>query len=229
MARNTHVRNKLVMKRSFVVKTKALAVMADRVDTGRHVDIAARTLRHTWRLPFGIVDRIGRILREGVQNVSYQQFLMLLLVMQPDFDDFEHPFGVCRRYLRNQALDRGVDMRTVGSDVLAVWPGYQAALRPRVPRACGDIIRVEEKRKSFIEDPVRRIVRHQQKLLEKPGDMGAMPLGWTCIRHRLNDLILNRQVRRASLRLRAHAAKRFNPDCTSVIQGTLGLGRRPFM
>ena len=61
--------------------------MPDRVNARRHFDESARSLRHRWQRPAGIVDGIGRILREGMQDIGEQQFLVLLLVMQTDLKD----------------------------------------------------------------------------------------------------------------------------------------------
>ena len=202
--------------------------MTDRMHAGWHVDVTARALRRARRLPFGVVDRIGGILRKCVENVREQQLLMLLLVVQSDLDDREDAFRCLGRHLPNQSFDGGIDMRPVGCDFRTVRARDQAPLRPRVTRTGGDIVRVEKKRKSFVEDPVRGVVRHQQELLEEPGDMRAVPLGRACIRHRLNDLVLGRQMRRTLFRFRPHTTKSLKPDCTSFIQGTLGLVRRSF-
>ena len=81
MPRDPYLRNQLIVKRRLIVETKAFTVMPDRVNACRHFDIAARTLRCARRLPIRIIGRVGRVLREGMQNVGDQQFLMLLLVM----------------------------------------------------------------------------------------------------------------------------------------------------
>ena len=61
---------------------------------GRHIDVTARAQRRARRLPFGVVNRIGWILRKGMQDVGDQQFLVLLLVMQADLDDCEDVLGL---------------------------------------------------------------------------------------------------------------------------------------
>ena len=43
----------------------------------------------------------GRIMRERMQYVGDQQFLMLLLVMQPDLEDRKNALCVRRRNLRD--------------------------------------------------------------------------------------------------------------------------------
>jgi hypothetical protein len=72
--------------RQFVVETKAIAVMADLVDAGRQIGISTLRRSAARQLPVGVVNRIRRILRECVQDVGDQQFLMLLLMMQTDFE-----------------------------------------------------------------------------------------------------------------------------------------------
>ena len=163
------------------------------------------------RLPSGVVDRIGRVLREGVQDVGEQQFLVLLLVMQADLQNFEHARGIRGRHIGDQPLDRGIDMGAIGGDVGAVRPRDQAALGARMARAGGDVIGVEQEGKTLVEDLVVGIVRHEQEGLEEPGDMRAMPFGRRGIGHRLHDLVLGRQMRGARFGFRAHAAKGFAP------------------
>jgi hypothetical protein len=90
-----------------------------------------------------------------VENVREQQLLMLLLVVQSDLDDREDAFRCLGWHLPNQSFDGGIDMRPVGCNFRTVRARDQAPLRPRVTRTGGDIVRVEKKRKPFVEDPVR--------------------------------------------------------------------------
>ena len=89
MARDAHLGDQFVVPRRLVVEAKAVAVVADRMNARGHIDKTARTVCRARRLPAGVVNRIGRVLREGVQDVGEQQFLVLLLVMQADFDNRE--------------------------------------------------------------------------------------------------------------------------------------------
>ena len=163
-----------------VVETEPLPFMTDRMNARGNVNEPARTLCRARRLPGGVVDRIGRVLREGVQDIGEQQFLVLLLVMQADLQNREDARRVRRRHLLDQPLDRRIDMGAIAGDVRAVRPGDQAALRAGVARPGGDVIGVEQERKTLIENLVAGIVRHQQELLEEPGDVGAVPFcrGW---------------------------------------------------
>ena len=111
-----------------------------------------------------IVGRMGRVLREGVQDVGEHQFLMLLLVMQADLDD-RHDLVERRRVgALDQPLHRRIDMGAIGGDLRDVRPRDQAALRPRVARAGRDVIGVEQKGEALVELAIAGHVRLQQEL-----------------------------------------------------------------
>ena len=76
------------MLRRLVVEMKAVALVPDQMNAGRNIGIAALAGRRR-HLPAVVINRIGRVLREGMQDVGQQQFLMLLLVMQADLEDRE--------------------------------------------------------------------------------------------------------------------------------------------
>ena len=90
-------------------------------------------------------------MRKGVQDVGQQQFLMLLLVMQSDFHDRRDALkrGVVR--VLDQRGDRGIDMRAVGGDLVAVRAREQPAHRTRMARAGGDIIGIEQEGEAIVE------------------------------------------------------------------------------
>jgi hypothetical protein len=75
-----------------------------------------------------------------MQDIGNEQLLMLLLVMQADFDNFEYPRCIRRRNLPDQPLDRRIDMGAIGRDVLTIGTRDQTALRPRMPWTGGHII-----------------------------------------------------------------------------------------
>ena len=142
--------------RPLVVEAEALAVVADRRECRRRVDErrAAPPRPPRSALPVRVVGRRGRVLREGVQDVGEHQFLMLLLVMEPDLEDRQDrgQRGVVR--VVDQRRNRRVDMRAVGRDFARVRPRDQAALRPRMARAGGDVVGVEQEREALVERPV---------------------------------------------------------------------------
>ena len=127
---------------------------------------------------------------------------------------------------REQPLDRGIDMGAKARDLRAVRARDQAAARARVTRSGRDVIRVEEMGETLIEDAVARQVRQQQKLLEEPGRVRAMPLGRAGIGHRLHLLVLGGKRRGAALGFRAHGEEGVAPDDASVI-ASAGYGGDP--
>src|SRR4029434_5122124 len=63
--RNADVRDQLIMERQLVIETKAIAIMADRMNSRGHLDKPARAWRRVRRLPFRIVGGGSRILLNG--------------------------------------------------------------------------------------------------------------------------------------------------------------------
>ncbi len=144
-----------------------------------------------------------------MQNIGEQQFLVLLLVIEPDLDD-RNEFGEIGRGF-DQLRHRAIDMRAISGDLGRARPRHQAALRPRGARAGRDVIRVVQIGEALIERAIIFDIGLEQKLLEKPGDVGAMPLGRARIGHRLDDLIFRRQQSGAALGFGAHGAKGVEP------------------
>ena len=79
-----------------------------------------------------IVGWSARVLREGVQDIGQHQFLMLLLVIEADLEDAEHLARArSSSQFIEQLLDRGVDMRAIGGDLVRAG----RVTRPRWGRA----------------------------------------------------------------------------------------------
>ncbi len=147
---------------------------------------------------------------------------MLLLVVQADLQDAQHLRQRRRVGARQQALDRLVDMRPEGGDLRTVRPGQEAAQRARMPGTGGHIVGIEQVAEAGVEDRVARQMRQQQELLEEPGGMRPMPLGGAGIGHRLHDLVLGAERRRASFGLGAHRAKRRAPSAARIMRSGRG-------
>ena len=131
--------------------------MADRADALGQFGVTASARSRAADCQFGIVGRSGRVLREGVQDVGEQQLLMLLLVIEPELDSGAQDFGKrCRARFDDQPLDRRIDMRAIGGDLAGVRPRDQPALRPRMARAGGDVIGVEQEREALVETWIAR-------------------------------------------------------------------------
>ena len=70
------------VRRPFIVEAEAVAVvpdLANAVISPSHGMRGAHALPPA--MPVGVVGRMGRVQREGVQDIGEQQFLVLLLVM----------------------------------------------------------------------------------------------------------------------------------------------------
>ena len=92
-------------------------------------------------------------------------------------------------------------------------------------RTGGDIIGVEQEGEALVEDLITCVIRLDQKGLEKPGRVRAMPFGRARVRHRLDRLILRRQRRRAPLGLAAHPPERLDPARTVGRKGRASLSK----
>ena len=140
--------------------------------------------------PSRIVSRCNRVLRERVQDVGQHQFLMLLLVIEADFDQRRDGRQRILVGLVKEFHDRRVDMAAVGGDLIGAGTGQMAALVTGVPRAGADIVGIEQEGVVGMKWLVSLAVFAQQELLEEPGGMGAVPFRRARVRHRLDQLIL---------------------------------------
>ena len=96
------------MRRTLIVEAISLARKADGVNCARQLG-ETRGRHRRRRLPIRIIGGRRRILRKGMQDIGEDQFLMLLLVIQADFEDAQH----LRHHIfggRQQKLDGLVDM-----------------------------------------------------------------------------------------------------------------------
>ena len=118
----------------------------------------------------------------------------------------------------DQRTHRGIDVSAIVGNFAGIGPGDKPALRARLPRPRRDVIGIEQIGKALIERFVIRRKRTQQKLLEKPGRVRPMPFGRAGVRHRLDDLILGRQQRRAPLGLAAHRLKGIQPTMARIVR-----------
>jgi hypothetical protein len=118
-------------------------------------------------------------------------------------------------------------MRAIARHVGSAGPRQQSALRPRVTRAGGHIIGVEQECEFGIVRTVGRDVRRQNELLKEPGRVAAMPFDWTSVGHRLDDLIFRRQWRGPPLGLGPYRTECLQPSVpclAAVISGRARLG-----
>ncbi|MCY1303951.1 hypothetical protein D9M70_536830 [compost metagenome] len=123
-----------------------------------------------------------------MQQVHQQQFLVLLLVGQAQLYP-RRQLGIQWRLLQEPA-HVFVDVRAIGPHPGQRRSRQQTALRPRLARAEGFVIGIEQVGEGGIERAVVRCVRGEQKGLEEPGGMGQVPFGRAGIGHRLDDHVL---------------------------------------
>ncbi len=127
---------------------------------------------------------------QDVLDVHEQQLLMLLFVMQAEYDELGR-VGVAGV---DQVVHRVVDVRAVLRDFADRRAREQPALRSRVPRPDRFVVGVEEVRVRRIERRVAAAlafgVGREQEGLEEPRGVRPMPFRRTHIRHRLDHLVL---------------------------------------
>ena len=181
--------------------------MADLAHAAGIVDPVERRRAACRRGAIGLVGRVDAVLREQVQDIHQDQFLMLLLVVQAEHDQRRSlgPDG-CRRG-GDEAFHRRVDMGAIGGNVGRRGARQHAALRPRMPVADGVVIGIEQVGVVLVEDLVSRGMGAEHEGLEKPGNMRAVPLRRAGVGHRLDDLVLVGQRRGQPVRLSADIAE----------------------
>ncbi len=168
--------------------------MSDLLKAAGKLDPAERRVRRLHLELRRLIGRHQRIERKDVLDVHQDQFLVLLLMLHPEFDQrcdlapsrlfgtFDHP------------RHRGTDMIAIGHDDIDSGARQQAAFRPRVSWADRLVIGIEEVGKGRVEHSVIRIKTRQDKRFEKPGSMGEVPFCRAGIGHRLDRLVLWRQI-----------------------------------
>ena len=158
-----------------------------------------------------------------MKDIGEKEFLVLLLVMQPDLQDAQH-LGKLRPLdaRQQQPLDSRIDVGAKRRHAFAVRPREEAAPWPRVARASRHIVRIEEIGELRIEDAVAGKMRHEEELLEEPGRVRPVPLGRARIRHRLHHLVLGAQRSGAALGLRPHGAEDVEPEETRIVRRGVG-------
>jgi hypothetical protein len=201
---------------------EAVVDMADGVDAlveGHPIVAGARCGR---KAPVRVVSRIDRVLREGMQDIGEHQFLMLLLMVEPNLNQRRDLAKLVLAGLAEEFDDGRIDMATVGADLAGAGARDVAAMIAGVTRAGADVIGIEQEGEVGVERPIARRVLTEQKLLPEPGGMGPVPLRRTRIRHGLDLLVLGRQRRSPAFGLAADGEKGSLQPLSESIRG----GRR---
>ena len=195
------------MPRPFVVEGKAcprgLGVMTDLDESALMPQPGAHAAGRRRRRA---VQQRGppRMAGQQMQCIGEQQLLMLLLVMETEFQRGRDRGPALVVAARDQLADVQVDVLPVGADLIERRPRQQAPLRSRMARAEAFVIRVEEVVVAVVERLVARQVRAQQQGLEEPARVGLVPFGGTGVLHRLGGLVLGGQRLRQRQRVTPH-------------------------
>src|SRR5438874_11432252 len=106
-------------------------------------------------------------------DVSNNQFLVLLLVVQAQFDKPKHAWVVA---FGQKALHGEVDVFAVARDFSLCGPRHHSARGSFRPLTYVVVVGVEEEPKAIIKSTIPRQVRRQNECLEEPGGVGPVPL-----------------------------------------------------
>lgn len=182
--------NEGAVRRLLVVEMETVVDMADGVDALVQRQPILAAAGGSRKVPVRIVGRRDRILREGMQDVGEHQFLMLLLVVEPDLDQRRDLAKLVRAGLAEEFADGRIDVFAIGADLIGARSGDVAAMIAGMSRAGADVIGIEQEREIGVEGPVARSVLAEQELLPEPCGMGPVPFGRAGIGHGLDLLVL---------------------------------------
>ena len=129
--------------------------------------------------------------RQGVFDVGEQQFLVLLLVLQAEFDERGELGVVAAR--AQQCLQTFVDVRAPAFHVGKQRARDQAALGARELLADAVVVAVEEHAEARVEGAELRLEAFEQKGLEEPGHVREVPFHGARVGHRLHLAVFGRQ------------------------------------
>ena len=152
------------------------------------------------------VPRAERVEPEGVFEVRQQKLLVLLLVVQAEFEERGDRGDCSLAGSLQQGEHPLVDHPAVGVHLGDGRPRQEPAGRPRPPVADRVVVRVEQKAVERVERPKVRRVGREDERLEEPGGVCQVPLRRTAVGHRLELIVLRLEWRAQPLRASADSA-----------------------
>ena len=176
------------MPRALAIEGEALAIVS-------HLNAAAVEFVIGRRRVVGLADRDGawilvsrmqRVLREQMQDVGQQQFLMLLFMIAAELDQ---RCDCGRKIVLHKRRHRTVDMVAIRGDRLERRAGDHAASRTRLTRANALVIGIEQEIELAIERAITGQSLFENHSLEKPCRMREMPFRRACVGHRLHGRV----------------------------------------
>src|SRR5262245_26510067 len=108
-----------------------------------------------------------------MQDVREHQFLMLLLMIEADFDERAYVAKLGLTGLAEEFYAGRIDICSIGRDLLGARPRDVAAAMAGMARTGADVVGIEQECEVGMEGPVARTMFAEQKLLEEPGRMRA--------------------------------------------------------
>jgi hypothetical protein len=189
-----------LVARPLIIERETGTGMADLVEPAGELDPSGRRRARRHRIwARRLIGRQQRVDREDVLDVHQDQFLMLLFVLQAQFDEGRGLMPHRRAGLINQPQHRRADMVAIGADRIDRRARQKPAFRPWVAWPGRLVIGIEQISEGRIEHPVSRVERPEQKGLEEPTGVGEMPFCRADVGHRLDRLVLGREVGGARL------------------------------
>ena len=176
------------MARSLVVEREAARVMADISKAAVEADEPLVRIGGCV-LPAWQQRRIERRLSEGVQHVGDQQLLMLLFVIEAEFDQ-RRGLG---RQIAQQPCQSGINSGAKGAHHVGTGPGEQATHGAGMPGADRLVVGIEQEAGIRVKHLISGKEGREDEFLKKPSRMGAMPLRRAGVGHGLDTLVLWRQ------------------------------------
>src|SRR5260221_9086504 len=195
--------------RGFVVETEFLAGVPDFAQTFFESNPARLACADLRQRPLLLVGRLQRIAREQMLRIREDELLVLLLVMQAQFDQGA---GLCGKAVGGEQAEQGlVHMTAIREHFFETRARQEAPLRPRVAIADAVVVGVEQDPVLRRESSVTRLVRNQDESLEEPRRVREMPFHRTRVGHRLDRAILHRKRRGERARRAANREVCFAP------------------
>jgi hypothetical protein len=176
--------------RALVVEREALAAVPDGDEAAVEPHPVVRDACHRREPPSGLVHRLQRIARQHVLDVGEHQLLVLLLVLQTEFDQ-RIDLGVVRRV--QQGRHTVVHGTPIRHHLGQRRTRHQPALRTRMLGTDLLVVAVVEHTKLRIVRPEVRLMALEHHRLEEPGHVREVPLGGAGVGHRLHLAVGLRQ------------------------------------
>ncbi len=189
------------MARAFVIKRESRRGHTELERAARHSPVTSLATDCVNR-PVLVVGRLDRRPAEKIEHIHQQQFLMLLLVGKTQAHQV---LNLCRNAVLQQRAHMAIDVAPVRHDVRRARACQKAALCPWLARPKCLVVGVEQVAITRIEATVTRQMDREHHGFEEPGGMRQMPLGWTGVRHRLDNHVFGAERPRQGFGLLSNA------------------------